>query len=155
MRTSWSSSAGPSSRCFRYMAITSALRILINTPQATWLIHLGLLPSSTLPPTRAALLFSWHIAGLFSVHLLTLLVYSQCKSSPRVPAKSLPSPSESASQLVGLIYIFLLNIQFTLICPYKKLFSQTLNFSGALQVSRPSPWLMPRPPLFTHPVDAK
>jgi len=82
-------------------------RTFFTMLQATWLIHLGLLPSSTPPPTRAALLFSWHIASLFSVHLLTLLVYSQCKSSPRVPAKSLPSPSESASQLVPCKFLAL------------------------------------------------
>merc|ERR1712037_88196 len=72
-------------------------RTFFTMLQATWLIHLGLLPSTSLPPTRAALIFSWHIAALFSVHLLTLLVYSQCKSSPSVPAKTLPSPSGSAS----------------------------------------------------------
>ena len=70
--------------------------------QATWLVHLGLLPSTSLPPTRATLIFSWHIAALFSAHLLTLLVYSQCKGSPSIPAKTLPSPSGSASQLVSL-----------------------------------------------------
>jgi len=82
-------------------------RTFFTMLQATWLVHLGLLPSTTLPATRAALLFSWHIAALFSVHLLTLLVYSQCKGSPSIPAKTLPSPSGSASQLVPCKFLAL------------------------------------------------
>jgi len=82
-------------------------RTFFTMLQATWLVHLGLLPSTTLSPTRAALIFSWHIASLFLVHLLTLLVYSQCKGSPSIPAKTLPSPSGSASQLVPCKFLAL------------------------------------------------
>jgi len=83
-------------------------RTFFTMLQATWLVHLGLLPSTALSPTRAALIFSWHIASLFLVHLLTLLVYSQCKSSPSIPAaKTLPSPSGSASQLVPCKFLAL------------------------------------------------
>ena len=47
--------------------------------QASWLVHLGLLPASPLSPSWAALLFSWHLAALFTLYLLLLLTCSYCR----------------------------------------------------------------------------
>lgn len=76
-------------------------RTFFTCVQASWLLHLAFLPSSPLSSTWAALLFSWHLAGLFTIHLVLLLLYSHLTRAPSLPT-TLPSPSGSASQLVSL-----------------------------------------------------